>query len=262
MRAAIRVTFLLNIVTCIASAQTTSMHKPEPDRLGMTCADILKMSSTEWVGYFGERTQVSAVDKGAGVTRAAGAYGKCYDARTDALVAALAKDRRGPSKAARADFASFEVALKEFSAKALAEAQPAADSRKRALAALYEEQFRYDFYQGYQPKILPPSNPVKSISSMAAADENKEPAHAVARTPANSSTQRTPIETDEMSKAKNRFGELLGALPEERLHELHASFGGILGLHEVDRATTLAVYRYAIFLLEPTSGPTSYPPPF
>jgi len=65
-----------------------------------------------------------------------------------------------------------------------------------------------------------------------------------------------------MSKAKNRFGELIGVLPDEKLHELHAAFGAILGLHEVDDATTLAVYRYAIFLLEPSSGQGTYPPAF
>jgi hypothetical protein len=67
---------------------------------------------------------------------------------------------------------------------------------------------------------------------------------------------------DEVTKAKNRFGELLGALPDEKLHELHAAFGRVLGLHEVDAATRLAVYRYAVFLLEPSSKEGSYPPPF
>jgi hypothetical protein len=258
MRAAIRVVSLLSLVTCVASAQTTEKHRADPDRLGLTCADILKMSSTEWVAYFADKTQPAAADKPSGVARATSAYAKCYDGKTDELAASLAKSGKGPSKAARADFASFETALKAFSVKALADAQPAADAQKRALAALYEKQFRYDFYRGYELKILPTGTVAKSVSSMAPADANK----LAAPGPPKSQGQETPVATDEMGKAKNRFGELLGAQPEDKLHELHASFGAILGLHEVDEATTLAVYRYAIFLLEPTSEHPSYPPPF
>jgi len=258
MRAAIRVVVLLSVVTRIASAQTTPKHRLDPDRLGLTCVDILKMSSTEWVAYFADKAQPPAADKASEVTRAAAAYGKCYDAKTDQLAASLAKSGKGPSKAARADFASFEAALRAFTEKALADAQPPADTQKHALAALYEKQFRYDLYHGYELKILPPGSPAKSMTSMAPADANRPATAAPAQNPG----RKASVETDEMSKAKNRFGELLGALPDEKLHELHASFGAILGLHEVDEATTLAVYRYAIFLLEPTSEHPSYPPPF
>jgi len=256
MRSGIRIVVLLTTTAGIAFAQTAPKHKRDADRSGMTCAEILKMSSTEWIAYYGEKEQ-PAPDEAAGVARATAAYGKCYAARTDSLAVTLAKSRKGPTKAARADFAGFEAALKNFSAQALVDAQPAADAQKRALAALYEMQFRYDFYRGFEPKILPPGAPVQSMTSMAA-DEKKEPAPA----PAKGSTQKPPIETDEMTKAKNRFGELLGALPDEKLHELHAAFGDILGLHEVDDETKLAVYRYAIFLLEPNSGKASYPPAF
>jgi len=252
MRAGIRIVVLLTTTAGIAFAQTAPKHKTDADRLGMTCAEILKMTSTEWIAYFGQNTQA---DKTGEAVRATAAYGKCYDARTDALAAAMAKSGKGPTKAARADFAGFEAALKNFSAKALADALPAADAQKRALAALYEKQFRYGFYRGFESRILPPGAPVKSMTSVAA-DEKKEPA------PAKGSTAKPPIETDEMSKAKNRFGELLGALPDEKLHEVHAAFGDILGLHEVDEETKLAVYRYAIFLLEPNSGKASYPPAF
>ncbi len=256
MRAAIRITFLLSTVCWIASAQTTPKPKPETDRLGMTCAEILKMTSTEWVAYFGQKMPAADTEKAAGVARATAAYGKCYDARTDALAASLAKSGKGPSKAARADFTGFEAALKNFSAKALADAQPAPDAQKRAYAALYEEQFRYGFYHGYEPKILPVGTIAKSMTSMGAPDAKR----AAETPPAKDSSQKAPIETDEMGKAKNRFGELLGALPDAKLHELHAAFGEILGLHEVDDTTKLAVYRYAIFLLEPSSGQSSYPP--
>ena len=261
MRAAIGIIFLLSTAAGIASAQTTSHHKPDPDRLGMTCAGILKMTSMEWITYFEEKTQSPAADKSASVARATAVYGKCYDARTDALAASLAKSGKGPSKAARADFAGFETALKNFSAKALADAQPAADQQKRALAALYVKQFRYDFYHRYEPKISAPTDtPVKSMTSLGTVTPPKN-SEAPPAAPGTSS-RKTPIEADEMSKAKNRFGELIGALPDEKLHELHAAFGAILGLHQVDDATTLAVYRYAIFLLEPSSGQGTYPPAF
>ena len=75
-----------------------------------------------------------------------------------------------------------------------------------------------------------------------------------------------------MTKAKNRFGELLDALPEDKLHALHAAFGNIVGLHPINSATQLALYRYAIFVLEPLPAPNSLdsrspakpfaPPPF
>jgi hypothetical protein len=224
----------------------------------MTCAGILKMTSTEWIAYFGEKTQSAAADKPASVAQATAVYGKCYDARTDSLAASLAKSGNGPSKAARADFAGFEAAVKNFSAKALADAPPATDGEQRALAALYEKQFRYDFYHGYEPKIPAPTDaPVKSMTSLGTVTppKNSEAPPSASGT----SPRKTPLETDEMSKAKNRFGELIGVLPDEKLHELHAAFGAILGLHQVDDATTLAVYRYAIFLLEPSSGQGTYP---
>ncbi|HXY79581.1 MAG TPA: hypothetical protein VEI08_02990, partial [Candidatus Bathyarchaeia archaeon] len=208
--------------------------------------------------YFGQKMPAADAEKAAGVARATAAYGKCYDARTDALAASLAKSGKGPSKAARADFVGFETALKNFSTKALADAQPTPDAQKQAYAALYEKQFRYGFYRAYEPKILPTGTIAKSMTSVGAPDAKK----AAETPPAKDSSQKAPIETDEMGKAKNRFGELLGALPDAKLHELHAAFGEIFGLHEVDDTTKLAVYRYAIFLLEPSSGQSSYPSAF
>jgi hypothetical protein len=259
MRATFTFLFLLNIAAGVASAQSVTQHKPDADRLGMTCAQILKMSSSEWIVYFGQKAQTDKTSSPDAIFKANVVYGKCYDVRTEALAASLARAGKGPSKAARADFAGFEAALKDFSAIALADTQPVADAQKRSYAALYEKQFRYGFYEKYQPKggnagdvaqksapsAGPPNQPKDSKSSASAA-----------AAPAAAS------DTDEMTKAKNRVGELLGAAPEEKLHELHAAFGAILGQHEVDYATRLAVYRYAIFLLEPTSGKSSYAPPF
>ena len=64
-----------------------------------------------------------------------------------------------------------------------------------------------------------------------------------------------------MTAAKNHFGELLDALPEDKMHELHAAFGDIVSRGEMSEATRLAAYRYAIFVLEPaTAQPFSGPP--
>lgn len=259
MRATIRIIFLLTTAAGIASAQTASQRKPDADRLGMTCAQILKMTSTEWIAYFGEKAQAATTNKATGVVRATTAYGKCYDARTDSLAVALTKSGKVPSKAARADFIGFEAALKDFSTKALADSQPVADPQKRSYAALYEKQFRYRFYEKYEPKSASPAGALKPPAQSA---ESKTVQKSSAPALASGSSQGASNDTDEMTRAKNRFGELLGALPDEKLHEVHAAFGEILGLHEVDDATKLAVYRYAIFLLEPSSGQSSYPPPF
>ena len=46
------------------------------------------------------------------------------------------------------------------------------------------------------------------------------------------------------------------------MHELHRAFGDVIGPYQISEATRLAVYRYAIFLLEPPSATPSYQPPF
>ena len=38
------------------------------------------------------------------------------------------------------------------------------------------------------------------------------------------------------------------------MHELHRAFGEVIGPHHISEATRLAVYRYAIFILEPPSA--------
>lgn len=184
----------------------------------MTCAQILQISSVDWVSKF---TDKNGPDSAA---RAITAYGKCYDARTDGLAATLAKKGAGPQKKARTDFLEFETAVKAFTAKALADVQPSPDAAKVAYVNLYEKQFRYDFYRSYQEK-----------------DPNP---------------QLTPDENDQFGKAKNRFGELLGLLPEDKSHEVHEAFGDIVGPHPVTLPMKLVLYRYAIFILEP---PTEKP---
>jgi hypothetical protein len=46
------------------------------------------------------------------------------------------------------------------------------------------------------------------------------------------------------------------------MHELHRAFGEVIGTHQISEPTRLAVYRYAIFILEPASATPSYQPPF
>jgi hypothetical protein len=226
----------------------------------MTCTQVLKMSSTEWIGYFDEKMK-SAANDSSNVERASTVYGKCYEARTNSLAASLARRGKGPSKAAQADFAEFEAALNNFATKALADAQPAADSRKQALAMLYERQFRYEFYQQYEAKIAKPPTRAKSNAADAKTSVPQKTAVAHSSSP-NSAASSAATDTDEMTKAKNRFGELLGGLPDDKLHELHRAFGEAIGLHALDEAMRLAVYHYAIFLLEPTTAEASYMVPF
>lgn len=215
------------LFACASPAQTKSPQKAATaaaDRLGMTCAQILQMTSVDWVAKF---TEKSGPDTAA---RAAAVYGKCYDARTDGLAATLAKKGAGPHKKARADFLGFESDVKAFTAKAIADVQPSPNAAKAAYINLYEKQFRYDFYRSYQEK-----------------DPNP---------------QLTPEENDQFGKAKNRFGELLGLLPEDQSHEVHEAFGDIVGPHSVSLSMKLALYRYVIFILEPPTEKPFAPPPF
>ncbi len=118
MRRATISLLLLATISPIAAAQAPSPSRPQqkldPDRLGMTCAQILKMTSAEWIAAFNDKAHVATPDASATLARATAVYGKCYDARTDSLAATLARSGKGPSKTARADFAGFETSLKDF----------------------------------------------------------------------------------------------------------------------------------------------------
>jgi hypothetical protein len=86
--------------------------------------------------------------------------------------------------------------------------------------------------------------------------------------PATSSPAATPAQerarsdADPVTIAKNRFGKLLEVLPDDTMHELHRAFGEVIGTHQISEPTRLAVYRYAIFILEPTSPAPSVQPLF
>jgi hypothetical protein len=207
-------------------AGQTQRQSPSTDHLGLTCTQILQMSSTDWIKKF-----TAAKDSTEPTTiQAISAYGKCYDARTTRLAATLGKSGKGPLMGARGNFGDFDHALNDFTAQALAATDPPADAQKKACAALYSKQFRYDFYREYEQKNFNPP-------------------------------PLTPEESDAFTKSKNHFGELLGLLPEDKMHELHRAFGEIFAAGGVPDATKLAVYRYSIFLLEsPSETPYSAPP--
>jgi hypothetical protein len=262
MRRAIAFILLLAAAPGLVPAQSQSSSRPRqnPDRdfRGLTCAQILQMGSSDWVAKSADGNDSAADAK----LRAIASYGRCFDARTDQLAAALAKSGKGPSRAARDDFRDFEMAMKDFSAKAFAASGPPADAMKSAYAALYEKQFRYAFYRSYEQKILKPqphpspATPAANTTGAPAAPQSASASSAPAP------TAKEQPDIDPFAQAKNHFGELLDALPDDQMHELHAAFGKILGPHATTNEARLAVYRYAIFLLEPPSAAPFSPPPF
>lgn len=184
------------------------------------------MTSTDWFAKFkGEKDAVPG-----STARAAAVYGRCYDERTGRLAAQLARKRSAPPRNAGADFLGFENALAAFTQTAIADAQPAPDAAKLARIELYRKQFRYEFYRQYEEKNLnPPLSPEQGL---------------------------------QFTKAKNRFGELIGLLPDAQAHQVHSAFGEVVGAHQMSMAIKLALYRYAIFILEPPSAKPFSPPPF
>lgn len=252
-----------------STPRTTTSHA-NADQLGMTCPQILEMSSADWVAKF-------TSEKGSGspeTIRAINTYGKCYETRTEQLAAKLGRAGKGPLMGARGNFQSMEQALKTFTAKSLAETQPPADPVKSAYAALYERQFRYEFYESYEPTapaiatVTPSSS--RQASSSGATDQ--KPAAAAADTSNSAQDTKNPSDgntkngkgndVDPLTAAKNHFGDLLGDLPDQQLHDLHQAFGEILGPNSASPKMQLLVYRYAIFLLEPSGGTPFSPPPF
>jgi len=235
------------------AAQQAAKSGPE----SMTCPQILAISSSEYIARF------TAIDDSYqdGQLRGIKRYGTCYDARTDALAASLGRSGKGPLMGARGDFRDFEAALKDFTTKALAIAQTNSqvplEIRKGAYADLYEKQFRYAFYQSYE------RNPVKQPQAVA---QDATPTAAVTATtgplttgqPAASATRIT----DPMTLAKNRFGDFLAALPEDKRREVHIAFGQIFEKGSIADQWTLEVYRYAISVLESSKDKPFSPPPF
>ena len=249
-----------------AQGQSQRRSFPQPvyeGPLELPCAKVLAMPSSDYIA------QIVAIDDSNvdGQLRGIRRYGACYDARTDALAASLARRGKGPSKAPRADFAAFESVLKDFTAKAFAGAPPQPVSQKVAYAGLYEKQFRYEFYKEYEAKTVQTAKPAPPVAkppaSTAAPATAVPPAVASSVAPSAATAQeRARSDADPVTVAKNRFGKLLEVLPDDKMHELHRAFGDVIGPHQISEATRLAVYRYAIFLLEPPSATPPSEPPF
>jgi hypothetical protein len=251
-----------------AYAQTPAVHSPaqEKDRLGLSCAQILKMPSQDWIEYSSRKSAANAANAPENLLNANAAYGKCYDARTDALAASLARTGKGPSKATRAEFAAFEADVKQFESKALANAKPANDTRQKSYADLYEKQFRYQFYDEFPRKTIKPG--VASAATSAKPGTADSTAAKTPPAPGNSAPheataeERAHSDADPVTQAKNRFGKILEALPEDQMHEVHAAFSEVIGAHALSESMRLAVYRYAIYLLQPAGSAQPEAPPF
>ena len=225
------------LVSLVLAAAGFPQAKPaqtkaaDADRLGLTCTQILQMTSTAWVAQFAEKAGTSNNAAGVPTVRAIAVYGKCYEARTSQVAASLGKSGRGPLMGALGNFRDFQQALDDFTVKALAASSKAPGTQDAAYAALYEEQFRYEFYQKYALRL----------------SENRP---------------LTAEEAAEYSKAKNRFGEFLGLLPEDQAHIIHAAFSHIFDSGPVSDVTKLELYRFAISVLESPKDKPFAPPPF
>jgi hypothetical protein len=229
--------FAALLIALVLAPVVFSQAKPaqtkgvDADRLGLTCAQILQKSSQDWIVYFNEKTGLTATNSAIGVLRPIAVYGKCYEARTNQVAASLGKSGRGPLMGATGNFRDFQKALDDFAAKALAVSDKQPGTQEAAYAALYEKQFRYEFYQKYALRL----------------SENRP---------------LTAEEAAEYSKAKNRFGEFLGLLPEDQAHIIHAAFSQIFDAGPVSDVTKLEVYRFAISVLESPKDKPFSPPPF
>lgn len=212
-------------------AKPAQTKAADADRLGLTCTQILQMTSTAWVAQFAEKAGTSNNAAGVPTVRAIAVYGKCYEARTSQVAASLGKSGRGPLMGALGNFRDFQQALDDFTVKALAASSKAPGTQDAAYAALYEKQFRYEFYQKYALRL----------------SENRP---------------LTAEEAAEYSKAKNRFGEFLGLLPEDQAHIIHAAFSHIFDSGPVSDVTKLELYRFAISVLESPKDKPFAPPPF
>ena len=190
------------------------------------CSAVLQSSSSDYIAQYTAAHSSSQDD----TLKAIETYSKCYESRTTRLAATLNKSGKGPLMGANGNFRDFQAALKDFTTKALADTLPPGDAVRTAYASLYSLQFRYEFLERY-----------------AHADPN--------------AGRLSDEQSDEMSKAKNRFGELLGLLKTDQFHEVHSAFSGVLALVNND-VTKLEVYRYGIFLLARPGEKAFAPPPF
>jgi hypothetical protein len=244
-----------------------SASKPNADRLGLTCAQILNMTSLDWIENYRQKTPGGPPDLES--QRPIAAYGECYDSRTDALAAALARTGKGPTKAARAEFAAFEADLRDFESKALSDTKASSDSQRKSYADLYEKRFRYEFYEEYEAKLTRSVRPPAASAAKPPAPSAKSAATAAPAAGANSAPrepataeERARSDADPVTQEKNRFGKILEALPEDQMHDVHRVFSEVIGPHSISEPMRLEVYRYAVYILQPPRSSPVEPPPF
>lgn len=249
-----------------------SASRPNADRLGLTCAQILKMTSTDWIEHYRQTTQSGSLDLES--QKAIAAYGECYDLRTDALATSLARTAKGPTKAARAEFAAFEADLRDFESKALSDTKSAGNSQRGSYADLYEKQFRYEFYEEYESKLTRSPRPptasaakptapgVKSAATPATVPGTASAGATAAPHEPATAEERARSDADPVTQEKNRFGKILEALPEDRMHDVHRAFSEVIGPHDISEPMRLELYRYAIYILQPQGSSPGEGPPF
>ena len=245
--------FLLTILHGSVSAQaqqrTPAQQKPDPDRLGLSCAQILQMSSYEWIAKI-TSIDDSTTDGNLRVDSRLWQISR-YDQRTDRLAASLAKKSgKGPLDGRGAEiYRDFGAVVAELHQEGtLGMPTAPADAVKSAYAALYEKQFRYAFYQSYEQQDAKPSpaaaaKPGAKIEPAAQPTSPKSPPAspvsppaAAGATPATNAPPATK-EVDPFTLAKNHFGELLSDLPDDNMHDLHAAFGDVLVRNSVGAST-------------------------
>lgn len=237
--------------SAFAGAQTRPTQSASAvDRRVAPCAQILQMTSADWVAKSNQQNDATPQ----AALQAIAAYGKCYDGRTSRLAASLGKSGKGPLMGARGNFGDFQKGLDNFTIKALAAANKEPGTQEAAYAALYEKQFRYLFYQSYEQKAA-------KQPSRAEKDEKDASATPAAATAPTQTSAAAPI-TEPMTLAKNRFGELLAALPEDKRREIHRAFGEIFEKGPIGEQWKLEVYDYAISILESPKDKPFSPPPF
>src|SRR5277367_3973965 len=137
---------------CFPQAKPAQTKAADTDRLGLTCAQILQMTSTAWVAQFAEKAGTRNNAASPVAVRAITEYGKCYEARTNQVAASLGKSGRGPLMGALGNFRDFQKALDDFTAKALAATHKEPGTQTAVYAGLYEKQFRYQVYESYAQK--------------------------------------------------------------------------------------------------------------
>lgn len=271
------------------------------DRLGMTCTQILAMDSTDWIAksaqvfaatgdgelhgirvygqcYDARTDQLAAAltRKGAGPRKGALASLKDFQAGIEGFTARALADVVPPTDTVKTAYATlYEKQFRyefyrAYEQKTLKQASPPKASKTAAgevtEAPKTESTVALPATAVTNSSDLPQAPKKAPLSGVAIKKTpvvTPAPPHAAAAPPVKTpETESTTKEIDPFTKAKNHFGELLGLLPEDKMHEVHSSFGKLFSGNPVSEDLKVEVYRYAIFLLERPSDARFAPPPF